>query len=148
MKNTRPAIAAVVAVTAALLFSGCASGGSSDASSSSADAQNCDALRSEVRDINNGAQNTLASDLSESQADAKTYFDGLGDRVDTLGDTWDSNKAVSAALDTLGEKLDAAEDFIDTVPTDGSDPDADALATASTDISDAAAAVNDACTAK
>jgi hypothetical protein len=147
MKTTRPAIAAVVAVTAALLFSGCA-GGSGDASSSTADAQNCDTLRSEIRDINNGAQNTLAGDLSEGQADAKTYFDGLGDRVDTLEDTWESNKAVTSALDTLSDKLDAAEDFIDTVPTDGTDPDADALATASTDISDAAAAVNDACTAK
>ena len=145
MKNTRPALAAVIAVSAALLFSGCASGSSADATSS---AQNCDSLRSEVRDINNGAQNTLASDLSEGQDDAKTYFDGLGDRVDTLADQWDSNKAVSAALDTLGDKLDAAEDYIDTVPTDGTEPDADALATVSGDISDAAAAVNDACTAK
>ena len=145
MKTTRPAIAAALAVSAALLFSGCASGSSSD---STASAQNCDTLQSEVRDINNGAQNTLAGDLSAGQADAKTYFDGLGDRVDTLSDDWDDNKDVEQALEGLSDALDAGEDYIDTVPTDPEQLDADAQTKAMTDISDAAAAVNDACSAK
>lgn len=142
MKTTRPAIIAALAVSAALLFTGCASGSSSDS------AQSCDTLRSEVRDINNGAQNTLAGDLSAGQADAKTYFDGLGDRVDALSDTWDDNKAVDKALDGLSDALDAGEDYIETVPTDPEKLDADAQTKAMTDISDAAAAVNKACTAK
>ena len=145
MKTTRPAIIAAIAVSAALLFTGCASGSSSD---STASAQNCDTLRSEVRDINNGAQNTLAGDLSDSQADAKTYFDGLGDRVDTLADQWDDNAAVEKALEGLNDALDAGEDYIATVPTDPEQLDADAQTKAMTDISDAAAAVNTACTAK
>ena len=145
MKTTRPAIITTLAVSAALLFTGCASGSSSDSTTS---AQNCDSLKSEVRDINNGAQNTLAGDLSEGQADAKTYFDSLGDRVDTLSDDWDDNKAVEKALEGLSDALDAGEDYIDTVPTDPDQVDADAQTKAMTDISDAAAAVNTACTDK
>ncbi|MET0726085.1 MAG: hypothetical protein ABWY36_07010 [Leifsonia sp.] len=142
MKNTRPALAAVVAVTAALLFSGCASGSTSDTA-----ANDCDTLRSDVRDISNGAQNTLAGDLSEAQDDAKKYLEGLNERIDSLEKTWESNEKVTAALETLGDKVDSAEEFVDSVPTDGSEIDADAQAAASGDIADAAAAVNEACTA-
>ncbi|MEJ3405383.1 hypothetical protein WDJ51_11615 [Rathayibacter sp. YIM 133350] len=147
MKKTRPAIAAAIAVSAALLFTGCASGSAGSATTA---ARDCGTLGSEVRDISNGAQNQLAGDLSDADAQsaATEYLDSLGERTDKLEDTWKSDSKVSDALDKLGDSLDAAKDYVGTVPTDGSDPDADAQAKATGDIQDAANGVNSACSSK
>ncbi len=124
----------------ALLLAGCAAGGGGASSS----ADECDTVKSEVRDISNGAQNALAAggDPSETQA----TLEGYSDRVDTLGE--DTSDAVSDELEKLAEALDDAAEFAATLPSDpDAEVDADAVAEQQTAIQDAASGVNDACSA-
>ena len=87
----------------ALLLSGCAAGGG--ASTPSADA--CETVKSEVRDISNGAQNVLASggDPSEVQSSLEDY----SVRVTELGET--TGDAASTELEALSGALDDAAEF-------------------------------------
>ena len=112
----------------ALLLAGCAAGGG--ASTPSADA--CETVKSEVRDISNGAQNSLASggDPSEIQSSLEDY----SVRVTEL-------EGLTGALD------DAAE-FAGTLPSDPeAEVDADAVAEHQTAIQEAAAEVSSSCDA-
>lgn len=146
MKNTRPAIAAAIAVSAALLFSGCASGGSASTTTTAAAGADCSKLQSNVRDISNGAQNTLATapaDVAAQTASAKTLAD-YSDRVTKLEDGV-KNSSVTDALKTLSDKILAGEDWVKAAPVDGSDADADTQATVTGDIQTAATAVVTAC---
>jgi hypothetical protein len=124
----------------ALLLSGCAAGGG--ASTPSADA--CETVKSEVRDISNGAQNSLASggDPSEIQSSLEDY----SVRVTELAETTDD--AVSTELEGLTGALDDAAEFAGTLPSDPeAEVDADAVAEHQTAIQDAATAAGEACTA-
>ena len=124
----------------ALLLSGCAAGGG--AATPSADA--CDTVKSEVRDISNGAQNSLVSgdDPSEIQSSLEDY----SVRVSELAETTDD--AVSTELEGLTGALDDAAEFAGTLPSDpDAEVDADAVAEHQTAIQDAATASSEACTA-
>ncbi|RXZ49095.1 hypothetical protein ESP57_09095 [Agromyces fucosus] len=132
----------------ALLLSGCATGGGTEAS---APADDCEVVRVEVRDISNGAQNAIltASDPAELQA----YLDELSERVDALDEQAADDSALADALDTFDEKIDAASDWAETLPTEaeveaGAEIDADAQAAQTEDIQAAAVKVTEVCTAE
>ena len=125
----------------ALLLSGCTTGGSG----SSPSADPCETVQSEVRDISNGAQNSLVSgdDPSEIQSSLEDY----SVRVTELAETTDD--AVSTELEGLTGALDDAAEFAGTLPSDPeAEVDADAVAEHQTAIQDAATAASEACTAE
>lgn len=124
----------------ALLLAGCAAGGSGASSS----ADECDTVKSDVRDISNGAQNTLAA--GGDPAEIQSALEGYSDRVDQLGE--DTSDAVSDELEKLAGALDDAAEFAATLPSDpDAEVDSDAVAEHQTAIQDAASGVNDACSA-
>ena len=119
----------------ALLLSGCAAGGG--ASTPSADA--CETVKSEVRDISNGAQNVLASGGDPSE--------DYSVRVTELGET--TGDAASTELEALSGALDDAAEFAATLPSDPeAEVDADAVAEHQTAIQDAATAASENCTSE
>ncbi|PWC03733.1 hypothetical protein [Agromyces badenianii] len=131
----------------ALLLSGCATGGTG----ASASADSCEVVRVEVRDISNGAQNSIltVSDPAELEA----YLDGLSERVDALDEQAADDSALAKALDGLQEKLDDASDWAETLPTAaeieaGTEIDADAQSQQTADIQAAAVKVTEVCTAE
>ena len=129
----------------ALLLSGCAAGGGGAEASASADP--CSAVRSEVRDVSNGAQNALSAGGDPS--DVQASLEGYGERVDALDKTAGDDESVSEALDGLGTALDDAAEFASTLPTDpDAEVDADAVAEHQTAIQDAASEVGTACGAE
>jgi len=124
----------------ALLLAGCAAGGSGASSS----ADECDTVKSDVRDISNGAQNTLGA--GGDPAEIQSALEGYSDRVDQLGE--DTSDAVSDELEKLAGALDYAAEFAATLPSDpDAEVDSDAVAEHQTAIQDAASGVNDACIA-
>ncbi|MFK4730264.1 hypothetical protein ROT00_11300 [Agromyces mediolanus] len=125
----------------ALLLSGCATSGSGDASAAPS---GCDTIRSEVRNVSNGAQNTLAT--ATDGAATKTYLEGLEDRVDALDEQAGDDTKVEDALEGLKSALGDAADYAATIPADGTQ-DADALAAQQTAIQTAASEVTKACAA-
>lgn len=131
---------AALVFASALLLSGCAAGGGGG----EATADPCDTVNSEVRDISNGAQNTLAA--GGDPADVQAALEEYSERAAVLGE--DTDDAVSTALEGLGAALDEAAGFAETLPTDPeAEVDADALAEQQTAIQEAAAEVTSACTA-
>lgn len=135
----------------ALLLSGCATGGTGGGTEASAPADSCEVVRVEVRDISNGAQNAIltASDPAELQA----YLDELSERVDALDEQAADDSALADALDAFDEKIDAASDWAETVPTEaeveaGAEIDADAQAAQTEGIQAAAVKVTEVCTAE
>jgi hypothetical protein len=130
----------------ALLLSGCAAGGGGAEASASADP--CAAVRTEVRDVSNGAQNALAS--GDDPADVQASLEGYSERVDALDKTSGDDQSVSDALDALGVAIDDAAEFASTLPTDpdpDAEVDADAVAEHQTAIQEAAAEVSSSCDA-
>ena len=124
----------------ALLLAGCAAGGGGASSS----ADECDTVKSDVRDISNGAQNTLAA--GGDPAEIQSTLEGYSDRVDTLGE--DTSDAVSDELEKLAEALDDAAEFAATLPSDpDAEVDADAVAEQLPATPAAAWGVNAACRA-
>lgn len=125
----------------ALLLSGCAAGGGG--AEPTADA--CETVRSEVRDISNGAQNTLAA--GGDPADVQASLEGYSERVLSLDETGGDDQELSASLEALVEKLDEAAAFAETLPSDpDAEVDADAVAEHQTAIQEAAAEVGTVCT--
>lgn len=130
---------AALVFASALLLSGCAAGGGGGA----ATADPCEAVRTEARDISNGAQNTLAA--GGDPADVQAAIEGYSERVTTLGET--TSDEVSTALEGLSGALDEAAEFAATLPSDPeAEADADAVAEHQTAIQEAAAEVGSACT--
>lgn len=126
----------------ALLLSGCAAGASTEAGAS---ADPCATVRGEVRDVSNGAQNALAA--GGDPAEVQEALEGYSERVDEIEATDD--EAVSDALEALGEEIDAAAEFAETLPEDPeAEVDADAVAERQTAIQEAAAEVTSACAAE
>jgi hypothetical protein len=130
----------VLVFAGALLLSGCAAGGGGGAGEAGAD--DCDTVRSEVRDISNGAQNALASGGDPSEV--HDSLEGYSERVDALAE--EADDAVADALEALDEKIDEAADFAETLPSDPeAEVDADAVAEHQTAIQEAATEVGNAC---
>lgn len=128
----------VLVFAGALLLSGCAAGGGGG----EAGADECETVRTEVRDISNGAQNALAAGGDPSEV--HDALEGYSERVDALEEEADG--AVSDALEALDEAIDEAADFAETLPSDPeAEVDAEAVAEHQTAIQDAAAEVTSAC---
>ncbi|WP_350348049.1 hypothetical protein ABIQ69_15635 [Agromyces sp. G08B096] len=128
----------------ALLLAGCASN-SGDGGSTAA-AGDCETIRVEVRNISNGAQNTLAS--TNDPAEIESYLEELSERVDALSEDATDEK-VSDALEALDERIDAAADFAATLPADPeAERDADAIAEQQSGIQEASVKVTEVCTAE
>lgn len=130
----------VLVFAGALLLSGCAAGGGGEAG-----AGGCDTVRSEVRDISNGAQNALAAGGDPSEV--HDALEGYSERVDALAE--EADDAVSDALEGLDEAIDEAADFAETLPSDPeAEVDAEAVAEHQTAIQEAATEVTNACGAE
>jgi hypothetical protein len=130
---------AAIVFAGALLFTGCAAGGGG---SETAAAGGCDTITSDVRDISNGSQNALAS--GGDPADVKESLEGYSERVDALEE--DADDAVAESLGELGDQIDEAADFAETLPSDPeAEVDAEAVAEHQTAIQEAADGVNSAC---
>ncbi|WP_139415414.1 hypothetical protein [Agromyces laixinhei] len=132
----------------ALLLSGCATSGGTEASPS---ADSCEVVRVEARDISNGAQNAILA--VSDPAELASSLDALSERVDALGEEAADDSAVADALDALDEKIDAASDWAETVPTEaeveaGAEVDADAQTAQAEGIQAAAIKVTEVCAAE
>lgn len=128
----------VLVFAGALLLSGCAAGGGGG----EAGADECETVRTEVRDISNGAQNALAAGGEPSEV--HDALEGYSERVDALEEEADG--AVSDALEAFDEAIDEAADFAETLPSDPeAEVDAEAVAEHQTAIQDAATEVTNAC---
>ena len=125
----------------ALLLAGCAAGGGTATPS----ADPCETVKSEVRDISNGAQNALAA--GGDPAEVQSTLEDYSVRVSELGETTDD--AVSTELEALTGALDDAAEFAATLPTDPeAEVDADAVAEHQTAIQEAATSASEACSAE
>ena len=134
---------AALVFASALLLSGCAAGGGGATATATADP--CEAVRSEVRDISNGAQNALAA--GGDPAEVQSTLEDYSARVSELGETTDD--AVSTELEALTGALDDAAEFAATLPTDPeAEVDADAVAEHQTAIQEAATSASEACSAE
>jgi len=138
---------AALVLASALLLSGCAAdggnGGNGEGAGSSVDA--CDAIRGEVRDISNGAQNALAAggDPSEIQS----TLEGYSERIMAIDRTGGDDTELSDALDALDEQINEAAEFAETLPSDPeAEVDEEALAEQQAAIQEAANEVGDTCT--
>lgn len=131
-----------LAFAGALLLSGCTAGGTAP---TTAAADPCETVRSEVRDISNGAQNALAAggDPAEVQSTIEDYSVRVSELAETTSDE------VSTELEGLTGALDDAAEFAATLPSDPeAEVDADAVAEHQTAIQDAATAASEACTSE
>lgn len=134
---------AALVFASALLLSGCAAGGGGATATATADP--CEAVKSEVRDISNGAQNALAA--GGDPAEVQSTLEDYSVRVSELGETTDD--AVSTELEALTGALDDAAEFAATLPTDPeAEVDADAVAEHQTAIQEAATSASEACSAE
>ena len=134
---------AALVFAGALLLAGCTAGGGA---ATSAAADPCQAVDSEVRDISNGAQNVLAAggDPSEMQ----DSLDGYSERVTALDEQYGSDTGTSEALGVLNEQIDAASSFAATLPTDpDAEVDSEAVAEQQGAIAEAATEVTNSCDA-
>ena len=130
---------ATLVFTSALLLSGCAAGG--EGPTSVADA--CATVQVALRDLSNGAQNTLAAadDPGEIQAD----LEGYGERAGALAEEAD-NPDVANALEALDAKLSEAAEAVGTLPTDAEgELDVDAITEQQTAIQEAVEKISAAC---
>ena len=132
-----------LAFAGVLLLAGCTAGGSGGATTAAA--ESCETLRSDVRDISNGAQNTLAA--GGDPAEMQTQLEGYSERVTELNESVGEEFGVTDQLTAFGEEIDAAAEFAATLPSDPeAEVDSDAVAEHQTAIEEAADNVNDACT--
>jgi hypothetical protein len=131
-----------LAFAGALLLSGCTAGGTAQ---TTAAADPCETVQSEVRDISNGAQNALAA--GGDPADVQSSLEDYSVRVSELAET--TSDEVSTELEGLTGALDDAAEFAGTLPSDPeAEVDADAVAEHQTAIQDAATAASEACTSE
>lgn len=133
---------AVLVLAGALLLTGCASGGSTG-STPMADA--CSTVQSAVRDISNGAQNTLAAAGTPSEIQAK--LEDYSARVVALEEKAE-NPDVADALAKVDEKLAEVSAAVGSLPTDEDGAiDGAAIAEQQAGIQEAADKLKTACSA-
>lgn len=136
MKSTRLVTVAALALGAALTFTGCTAEATPEAApATTASVDAC----SEVRNVTNGALNTLAGDLAADPAGKSEYFGQLSARVDALLGTVE-NDAADASFTAFSAALSEASAYVATVPTEapaeGAETDP-ALIAATTAVQDA-----------
>lgn len=135
---------AMLVLAGALLLTGCASGGGTTSPTTGADA--CATVQSAVRDIANGAQNTLASAGTASEIQAK--LDDYSARVVALEEKAE-NPDVADALAKVDEKIAEVSAAVATLPTDADGAiDGAAIAEQQAGIQEAADKLNTACAGK
>lgn len=140
MRGTKTTTMLVLA--GALLLTGCASGGSAG-STPKVDA--CATVQSAVRDISNGAQNTLAAAGTPSEIQAK--LEDYSARVVALAEKAE-NPDVADALAKVDEKLAEVSAAVGSLPTDEDGAiDAEAIAEQQAGIQEAADKLKTACSA-
>ena len=131
---------AALVLAGALFLSGCAAGGGT-VPTSRADA--CATLQTALRDVANGAQNTLAAVGTPSEIQAK--LEGYSERAAALAEEAE-NPDVADALAAVNETLSEAATNVATLPTDAEGAlDADAVAEQQAAIQEAADKVRAAC---
>lgn len=138
MKSTRMVTTAALALGAALAFTGCAAEASTDTAAPATTVEAC----TEVRNVTNGALNTLAGDITADPASVSEYFGQLTDRVNALVGTVE-NEDADKAFGDFSAALGEAGAYVATVPAATEAPaeeaEADpALVAAVTGIQDAA----------
>lgn len=147
MKSTRMVTVAALALGAALTFTGCAAEATPEAApATTASVDAC----SEVRNVTNGALNTLAGDLAADPAGKSDYFGQLTERVDALLGTVE-NSAADAAFSSFSAALGEAGAYVATVPTEAPTEGAEtdpALIAATTAVQDASVEAASNCSAK
>ena len=139
MKSTRLVTTAALTLGAALVFTGCAAEASTDAAAPATTVEAC----TEVRNVTNGALNTLAGDISADPASVSEYFGQLTDRVNALVGTVE-NEGADKAFGDFSAALGEAGAYVATVPAATGEAPAEeaeadpALVAAVTGIQDAA----------
>ena len=124
-----------------LLLSGCSAGGGTPPTSV-ADA--CATVQTALRDVSNGAQNTL--NAVGSPTELQSSLEDYSARATALADEA-ANADVADALATVSEKLSEAAASVATLPTDAEgELDTEAVAGELTTIQEAVDKVNAACT--
>jgi hypothetical protein len=102
----RIAMPAALVFAGALALSGCAADGGDTAGSG---ADTCTTVASEVRDISNGVQNTLAA--ASSTDEIETYLEDAQSRVDAAAEEAGDNEELTAAVDAFKSELDAVGEY-------------------------------------
>ena len=147
----RIAIPAALVFAGALALSGCAAGDGGD-TAGSADA--CTTVASEVRDVSNGVQNTLAA--PESVDELEAYLEDAKSRVDAAIEEAGDDEELAAAVEDFKATLEGVSEYAGEL-TEGpseEDPEAttveqdpDALAEQQAAVQEASTEVTSACAA-
>lgn len=148
----RFAMPAALVFAGALALSGCAAGDGGDTAGSADDT--CTTVATEVRDISNGVQNTLAS--SASVDELETYLEDAKSRVDAAVEEAGDDEEVAAAIEDFKATLEGVSEYAGEL-TEGpseEDPevtvveqDPEALAEQQAAVQEASAEVGSACAA-
>jgi hypothetical protein len=111
MKSTRMVTTAALALGAAIAFTGCAAEAATESAAPTTTVEAC----TEVRNVTNGALNTLAGDIAADPASVSEYFGQLTDRVNALVGTVE-NKDADKAFGDFSAALGEAGAYVATVP--------------------------------
>lgn len=114
MKSTRIVTVAAITLGAAVAFTGCTADAASTDTSTAVNVCN------EVRDITNGALNTLAGDITTDQAATAGYLGELAARADALVGSVDDS-AADKAFTEFSAELSAAADYVAAAPVPAAD---------------------------
>ena len=146
----RIAMPAALVFAGALALSGCATGNGGDTAAPAEDT--CATVASEMRDISNGIQNTLAS--ATSTDDIQAYLDDAKSRVDAAVEEAGDNEELAAAVEDFKSQLESVSEYAGEL-TEGpseDDPEAtvveqdpEAMAEQQTAVMEAATEVNSVC---
>ena len=103
----RFAMPAALVFAGALALSGCAAGNGGDTASPAADS--CTTVATEVRDISNGVQNTLAAPASVDELE--TYLDDASSRVDAAAEDAGDNDDLASAVEDFKATLEGVSEY-------------------------------------
>jgi hypothetical protein len=141
---------AALVFAGALALSGCAAGDGGDTAAPAEDT--CTTVASEVRDISNGVQNTLAAPASVDELES--YLEEAKSRVDAAVEEAGDDEELAAAVEEFKASLDGASEYageLTEAPSE-EDPetttieqDPDALAEQQSAVQEASVEVNSVC---
>lgn len=146
----RIAMPAALVFAGALALSGCAAGDGGDTAAPAEDT--CATIASEVRDISNGVQNTLASAASVDEIEA--YLEDAKSRIDAAVEEAGDNEELAAAVEEFKAQLESVSEYSGELTEGPSevDPEAtvveqdpEAMAEQQTAVMEAATEVNSVC---
>ena len=146
----RIAMPAALVFAGALALSGCAAGDGGDTAEPADDI--CSTIATQMRDISNGVQNTLASSTTVDEIEA--YLDDAQARIDAAVEEAGENEELVAAVEEFKAELESASEYAGEL-TEGpseDDPeetvveqDPEAMAERQAAVMEAAAEVRSAC---